>query len=242
VKHHVAGALGGLFSAARKEVSAVAAMAVLAGGLAVFVRLAEETGENETHAFDMAVLSHLRRPGESSVPIGPHWLNTVARDLTSLGSTTVLVFLGLSAIGFLMLQGRRAAALLVFGSVGGGLALSNGMKAIFQRARPDEAYRAIEATQTSFPSGHALISATVYLTLGALLAHAIRERSLKAYVQGLAVLLVFAIGLSRIYLGVHWTTDVLAGWALGAAWAMALWLITWSLERKSRLALAAPAP
>ena len=242
MKRHVAGAVTTLVSAARKEVSVVAALCAMAGGLFLSIHLAEETGEGDTHAFDMAVLSRLRRPDAPAVPIGPHWLTTSARDLTSLGSTTILVFLGLSAIGFLMMQGRRAAALLVLGSVGGALALSNGLKLVFQRARPDAAFRAIEATQFSFPSGHALISTAVYLTLGALIAHAIRERSLKLYVQLLAVLLVFAIGLSRIYLGVHWTTDVLAGWGMGAAWAMALWLITWWIERRSRLALGEAAP
>jgi undecaprenyl-diphosphatase len=242
VKRILSGALKALVSAARQEVSAVAALCALAGGLAVFVHLAEETGENETHAFDMAVLTALREPGQPAEPLGPHWLTTTARDLTSLGSTTVLVFLGLSAIGFLLMQGRRAAAVLVLASVGGGLALSNGLKLVFQRARPDEAYRAVEATQYSFPSGHALISTVAYLTLGALVAHAIRERRLKVYVQSLAVLLVFAIGLSRIYLGVHWTTDVLAGWGLGAAWAMVLWLATWWIERKGRLASPAAKP
>ncbi len=234
MKRIVAGALRNLASAARKEVSAVAALCALAGGLFLFIHLAEETGENDTHAFDMAVLSHLRRPDAPAVPIGPHWLTTAARDLTSLGSTTILVFLGLSAIGFLMMQGRKAAALLVLASVGGALALSNGLKLVFQRARPDTAFRAVEATQYSFPSGHALISTAVYLTLGALVAHAIRERGLKLYIQALAVLLVLVIGVSRIYLGVHWTTDVLAGWGLGGAWAMALWLITWAIERKTR--------
>jgi undecaprenyl-diphosphatase len=240
VKRIVAGALNSLVSAARREVSMVAALCALAGGLAVFVQLADETSENETHAFDMAVLSALREPGRPAEPLGPHWLTTSARDLTSLGSTTVLALLGLCAIGFLLMQRRRAAALLVLASVGGGLALSNGLKLVFQRARPEEAYRAVEATQYSFPSGHALISTVTYLTLGALVAHAIRERSLKLYVQSLAVLLAFLIGLSRIYLGVHWTTDVLAGWGVGAAWAMVLWLVVWWMDRKGRLAQPKP--
>ena len=214
----------------------MAALCALAGGLLVFVQLADETGEGKTHAFDMAFLSALREPGRSAEPLGPHWLTTSARDLTSLGSTTVLVFLGLAAIGFLMLQRRRAAALLVLASVGGGLALSNGLKLVFQRARPEEAFRAVEATQYSFPSGHALISTVTYLTLGALVAHAIRERGLKLYIQSLAVLLALVIGVSRIFLGVHWATDVLGGWAIGGAWAMALWLIVWWIDRKARLA------
>lgn len=238
MKRHVAGALRALVGAARREVGAVAALFVLAGGTAVFLRLAEETAEGDTHGFDSALLAALREPGRPGDPIGPHWLETMARDLTSLGSTSVLIFISLAAIGFLLLQRRRAAALLVFAASGGGLALSNGLKKVFQRARPDEVFRSVEATQYSFPSGHALISACVYLTLGALLAHTIQDRRLKLYVQGLAVLLVVVIGLSRVFLGVHWMTDVLGGWSLGAAWAMVLWLAVWAIERKARKAQA----
>lgn len=228
--------IAAVLKAARREVAAVAALCGLAAGLVLFARLAEEVSENETHGFDMAVLSALRTPGAPNDPIGPHWLEAMTRDLTSLGSTTVLIFLSLVVIGFLLLHGRRAAALVVLASCGGGTALSNGFKAIFQRARPEADFRAIEVGQTSFPSGHALISAVAYLTLGAILARELQDRRSKLYVQGLAVFLVLVIGLSRVYLGVHWMTDVLAGWCLGAAWATLLWLLVWWVERRGRLA------
>jgi undecaprenyl-diphosphatase len=128
---------------------------------------------------------------------------------------------------------RWSEALVVLVGAGGGVAISQGLKQVFGRERPELVYRAVEAANPSFPSGHAMLSAVVFLTLGALAARfADRRKRVKALALGAAVLLSLLVGASRIYLGVHWTSDVLAGWSLGAAWAMACWVAAWAWERK----------
>ena len=106
-------------------------------------------------------------------------------------------------------------------SVIGGTVLSFGLKLVFERPRPDLVAHLVEVQTASFPSAHAMLSATTYLTLGALLARFEDRRRLKSYVLGVAIGLTVLVGISRIYLGVHWPTDVIAGWCAGAAWAVA---------------------
>jgi undecaprenyl-diphosphatase len=141
----------------------------------------------------------------------------------------------LAALGFLLIVRKRAAALLVLASVGGGTALSFAMKAAFDRPRPDLVEHGVEVATASFPSAHAMLAAVTYLTLGALLARVQPKRSVKAYLLGVAVVLTLLIGLSRVYLGVHWPTDVLAGWCVGAAWATACWLVAYWLQARGRV-------
>lgn len=218
---------------ARTEIGALAAVAVAAIGLWTFAAVAEEMAEGETHAFDEAVLTELRPGLDASDPIGPDWLQVAMTDLTALGGVAVLVTFALIAVGFVLIQRRPAAAVLIVVSLGGGTLLSQGLKALFGRDRPDLAYRAAEALNPSFPSGHAMLSAVFYLTLGALMARVLGKKRLKAYVLAWAILLSLTIGFSRIYLGVHWASDVLAGWSLGAAWAMLCWLAAYLVERRT---------
>lgn len=103
---------------------------------------------------------------------------------------------------------------------GGGLALTNFLKDVFHQDRPPLTPEQAVGLNASFPSGHAMLSATVYLTLGALIGHFAERRLIRLYILGVAILLTLMIGLSRIYLGLHWTTDVLGGWCVGAAWAL----------------------
>lgn len=203
----------------------LAALSVCAGGLWAFAVLVDETMEGETHAFDQAVLLALRQPGDTAEPIGPLWLKIMMRDFTSLGSYAVLLLLGLLALGYIMMLRKWLSALLLVASFGGSMVLNNLLKHGFDRPRPELVAHLADVYTASFPSGHAMLSATCYLTLGTLLAGVAQHRSLKAYILGCAIAIVVVIGISRVYLGVHWPTDVLAGWALGAAWAMACWLL-----------------
>jgi undecaprenyl-diphosphatase len=215
---------------ARAEVAALAAMAVIAGAVLAFIGIADEIAEGGTHAFDMAVLRTLHP--EPKTPLGPAWLAHAAEDFTALGSVSVLTTVALAVAGFLVMRRRSLEAGLLALALGGGLVLSEGLKAAFGRERPPDAYRAVEALNPSFPSGHALLSAVVYLTLGAMLARSTSNRAIRAYIISAAMMITLLVGVTRVYLGVHWASDVLAGWCAGAAWATACWLFErWARER-----------
>lgn len=195
------------------------------------IGLAGEVLEGETLGFDRALLLALRNPADPSDPIGPRWLEEIARDVTGLGGNAILTAITLGVAGYFLLLRQKAAALLVLVSVGGGTLLSLGLKMIISRSRPDLVPHAVEVYTASFPSGHAMLSAITYLTLGALLARVQPRWRVKIYILSLALLTTLLIGASRVYLGVHWPTDVLAGWCLGGAWALLCWLATLSLQR-----------
>jgi undecaprenyl-diphosphatase len=220
-----------LLRAARREVVAIAALLVVGLGLLAFLSIAEEVVEGEAHALDFRILQALRLPGQPQQLIGPEWLHTAAADITALGSVTVLTLLVLLAFSALACLRRWGEALVLVGGALGGVAISQGLKHLFMRERPDLIYRAVEAANPSFPSGHAMLSAVVFLTLGTLAARFSRRRRLKVLALGSAVFFSVLVGLSRVYLGVHWASDVLAGWCVGAAWAMACWLAAWGWGR-----------
>lgn len=223
--------LPALLLTARREVGATLALLIAALGAVAFLSIAEEVAEGETRAIDLAVLNALREPGRPQALIGPDWLQVMAMDITALGSLAVLSLLILLAFGVLACLRRWGEGLLLLVGAGGGLAISQGLKALFGIERPGLDYRAVEAINASFPSGHAMLSAVVFLTLGALGARFAQRKRLKALALGAAVLLSLLVGLSRVYLGVHWASDVLAGWSVGAAWAMACWLAAFAWTR-----------
>ncbi|MDQ2634135.1 MAG: phosphatase PAP2 family protein [Pseudomonadota bacterium] len=198
---------------------------IAAGGLWGFVELTEVARDTTARAFDTEILLAFREAGQTDDPIGPLWFEEAMRDVTGLGSTIVLVMATTVAIFYLLLIGRRRMALLVFVTVGGGQVLSSLLKLGIDRPRPDLVPHLAEVHTLSFPSGHAMMSAVTYLTLGSMLAAILPGRTTKIYVLGVAVLLTLAVGVSRIYLGVHWPSDVLAGWCAGFAWAMLCWLV-----------------
>lgn len=184
-----------------------------------FLGLADEVLEGDTQSWDRSILLALRTPGDTSDPIGPAWLEEAVRDCTALGGVVAISGLTLLVIGYLLLDGRRRIALLIAASIAGGLVLSLLLKHGFQRARPDLVPHGSVVATASFPSGHSMMAAIAYLTLGALLARTLARKRLKIFVLVSALVLTTAIGFSRVYLGVHWPSDVLAGWAGGACWA-----------------------
>jgi undecaprenyl-diphosphatase len=204
----------------RRELAILAMVLVPAGLTAGFLALASEVAEGETTGFDKAILLGLRNRADLADPIGPPWVEAMMKDITALGGVTILTLITLCAVGFLLVAGKRTTALLAIVAVVGGTLLSNAMKLIFARPRPDLVAHSVDVHTPSFPSGHAMLSAVIYLTLGALIAGVARDPRRRLYVLGVAVLLTLAIGVSRVYLGVHYPTDVLAGWAAGAVWAM----------------------
>ena len=218
----------------RPEFPVLLAMLVLAGGLWGFMAALGAARSATPRDFDTAILLAFRTPGALNDPIGPVWFEEAMRDLTALGSTSVLIFVVAAVIFYLLIEGRRAVALFVFAAIAGGQVVSSLLKLGIDRPRPDLVPHLAEVYTLSFPSGHAMLSAVTYLTLGALLARVQVRRALEVYVMAVAVIATLLVGITRIYLAVHWPSDVLAGWSAGAAWAMLCWLVArWALRRRS---------
>jgi undecaprenyl-diphosphatase len=201
---------------------AIAVAALLAWA---FIALLEEVSEGDTRAVDEAIILAFRVPGNPADPVGPPWLEEAVRDITALGSAPTLVIAVLAVVGFLALAKAWRPAIFTLLASGGGLILSSLLKYTIDRPRPDLVPHGNLIYTSSFPSGHSMMSAVVYLTLAALVTRLIERKRLKGYALGVAMILTLLIGVSRIYLGVHWPSDVLAGWAAGAAWALGCWLI-----------------
>jgi undecaprenyl-diphosphatase len=220
--------------------SAVAFILTIAALLFAFGFIAQEVATGKTSAFDRQIMLALRTSADPSVPIGPAWLPEAARDLTSLGSILVLLIITLVVAGYLFLAGKSAVAWLVLIAVLGGIALSDLLKFAFGRARPDVVPPLARVFTTSFPSGHATLSAITYLTIGAVLARSQPSHTISLYFMSLAVFMTVLIGISRIYLGVHYPTDVLGGWCIGAAWAMGCWTIMAYLQSVGQIEPSSP--
>lgn len=200
----------------------VAALFVtLAASTLLFSQLAEEMAEGDLTSMD----------GGIGV-----WLHTHATDLatlvltgvTQLGAAHVLLVITLVTAGALLLQRRIAHAALMGAALAGGHAFNALLKAVFERPRPSFSDPLATATGFSFPSGHAMISLTVYGALAFVIAARVGSRRAQLLVLSSAVGLVLAIGFSRVYLGVHYASDVLAAYSAGLAWLMicALALLT----------------
>ncbi|WP_247027743.1 phosphatase PAP2 family protein [Ancylobacter crimeensis] len=216
-------------------------MLAAAGFLFGFAVIANAVIEGDTHAFDERLLVAFRNPADPADPLGPQWLKIMMLDITALGSVSVLSLTTLIAIGYLLIDGKRAVAGFIAVAIAGGAGLSFALKSGFDRPRPDLVSHLVDVHTLSFPSGHAMLSAVTFLTLGALLARTQDSRRRRSYIVGTAIFLTLLVGSSRIYLGVHWPTDVLGGWCAGSAWALACWTLALALQRRGRIEGQAPA-
>lgn len=214
------------------ELSSLLFLGVLVLGLWAFAELASEVLEGETQDLDRSLLLLLRAPGDLSDPIGPPFLEEIGRDLTALGGVVVLALTTFAVAGFFLLRRQYGSMIYLLASVGGGILVSTLAKEAFSRPRPDLVPQGSIVMTTSFPSGHSMMAAVVYLTLGVLIARVLPQRRLKIYVLSVAIFVTLLVGISRVYLGVHWPTDVLAGWLVGAAWATACLLVARLLARR----------
>ena len=219
----------------RAELTLLIILLIVVSGVWGFIELADEVIEGETQMIDERILLALRNPQDPTDPLGPPWVEEMGRDLTALGGLAILTLLTGGVAGYLVLSHKYALATLVVVAVMGGSLLSLLLKAEFERPRPDLVPHGMYVYNASFPSGHSMGAAATYLTLGALLARVQSRRRLKIYFMLVAMLLTFLVGLSRIYLGVHWPTDVLAGWTAGALWALICWLVTWWLQARGQV-------
>jgi undecaprenyl-diphosphatase len=231
VKTRVTRILGTASRLGLLEIKTLLVVLILAGAAWIFTGIATEVGEGETRSFDEKVLLAMRVPGDPADPIGPRWLEEAARDITALGGVTVLLIVTLSSAIYMLMAQRPRMALLLILSVLGAEAVNSLLKIGFARPRPELVAHQAQVFTASFPSGHSVMSAVTYLTMGALLAQLQTRRREKIFLLGLAIVLTLLVGLSRVYLGVHWPTDVLAGWTLGAAWAAVFWIVARILQR-----------
>ena len=217
------------------KLGTIVALAAAAFTVWLFLELADEVVDGETDRFDEAVLLAFREADDRADPVGPGWVEEMARDITGLGGMVVLTLLTLAVSVFFLIQRKWHLAIYVAAAVTSGTIASSLLKAGFDRPRPDLVTHGQHVYTASFPSGHSMLSAIVFLTLGALLAGAQSDRVTQAYVLGLATLLALAVGVSRVYLGVHWPTDVLGGWAAGAGWALLCWAVARQLRSRGRI-------
>ncbi|HVH37530.1 MAG TPA: phosphatase PAP2 family protein [Sphingomicrobium sp.] len=225
-----------LASLGKHEVGILIAVFICASLLWAFGMIADEVVEGDTHKLDMAILMSLRTAGNPSDLLGPPWFEEMMRDVTALGSYAFIIIVVTSALGYLLLVRKWALAALMLGAVLGGMLISNLLKMGFDRPRPDLDHAARVFTP-SFPSGHAMLSAVTFLTLGALLTRASVDWRAKVYFLTIAVILTIIVGFSRIYLGVHYPSDVLAGWFVGSAWALICWSMALWLQSRGQVEL-----
>ncbi len=207
--------------------------ALCLAGFWMFGELASEVHEGESARIDKQLLLMLRNPADITDPIGGRWLEEIMRDLTALGGAFVVTSISIIAFIYLLVSKQTARGWYLAVSVATGFMFSSLMKYGFDRPRPDLVPHGSIVYTSSFPSGHSLMSALAYLTLAVLLAEAQTRTSMKIYFMGVAISITLLTGISRVYLGVHWPSDVLAGWLGGASWAMMIWLI-WTRILHSR--------
>jgi undecaprenyl-diphosphatase len=207
------------------------ALLLVVGGTWGFIKLLSEVKEGETQRFDEWAVRTLSRWH------GPEYrmLEEIGRDITALGGIPVLVLATLGVVGFLLMIRNYGAMWLVIAATVGGLTLSSVLKYLIDRPRPNLGSQLSNFYTTSFPSGHSMMSAVVYLTLGSLMANIVTHWRLKLYILFLALLVTFLVGGSRVYMGVHWPTDVLAGWTAGLVWAILCWLVARHLRRRGAI-------
>ena len=208
----------------RPRHTTTAGIAVLVAVL-IFAWLGHAAVSGMTYRFDARILLALRQSGDLAIPRGPQWLFRALRDITALGDTPVLTLVTVVAAGLAVLRRRVGMAVFIAVTVAVGAILDTQMKLAFARPRPSVVPHLVEVTSASFPSGHAMNSTIVYLTLAALLARQMPDRRSQIYIGSVGIALALVIGASRVYLGVHYPTDVVGGWLAGAAWALACWLV-----------------
>jgi undecaprenyl-diphosphatase len=189
------------------------AMAVMLAGVAAFAVLADAVTDGETEALDRSILLWLNKQASPR-------LDDFAMNVTALGSGLVVGIVVAVASVYLWGSRHRYSAVLLWIALGGSWILSSILKAFFNRPRPDLfPWRTPHAFQASFPSGHSITAMVGYATLAYLVARLLPQRGLRWFTVGVAVTIVALVGWSRMYLGVHWPSDVLGGFATGLAWA-----------------------
>lgn len=216
----------------RVELKVLLAWLALVLGLLFFLLLAEQVSKGSVQSVDEKILKAFRMPDNTAIPRGPEGLQEVMRDITSLGGGTVIFLITAFVAGYFLLQRNYNSLLLIIALVIGGSILGFELKEFFARERPMLVPHLMNVRHMSFPSGHSLMSAVMYISLAAILAEDQDTRRVKVFLLFSAIFLSFIIGISRLYLGVHYPTDVVAGWSIGTAWAAFCWYIAWRIDKR----------
>lgn len=220
----------GINLAARINVAVAIVVVVLIGAFALVAREVQDGGA--TVAFDERIVRAVRDPNVPERIAGPSVLTEIARDFTALGGGTFITLVVAGIAVFLLLMRKKHALVAVLVATCGGWLLSTLLKNAFERPRPSIVPHLSIVHSSSFPSGHSMIAAVVYLTLASMLVPLVASRALKAYVVVVALFLVAAVGVSRVLLGVHYPSDVAAGWLVGATWALVCGAVMRALQRR----------
>lgn len=201
------------------------AVATMVSGLLILVVLTDEILEKEPHGLENRLMLALREPQDLHQLRGPAWLEPASVNLTALGSVSVLTLLMVLTTGYLLVIRKFPAATLLVGAALGGTILSYALKFLVGRDRPQIVPHLAEISDPSYPSGHSMLATVIYLTLAVIVAQTVESRRAKIYLVVAALFLAFVVGATRVMIGVHYPTDVLAGWAAGTVWALFCWLL-----------------
>jgi undecaprenyl-diphosphatase len=215
------------------DATVLLAVSMIAAGTWGFVALADSVADGRWQTFDEWGMRSLRQQGDASVLIGPEWMTDAANFVTALGGVPVLAGVSLTATGVIMVRRNFQTLAFAMAAIVGGLLLMLLLKEYYARPRPQIVPYLCAADGSSFPSGHSMMSAVVYLTVGALWASTAARRRSRLLMLAMAFLLAGLIGASRVCLGVHYPSDVLAGWTAGLAWASFCWLAAQKLNHRS---------
>ncbi|MFC6488884.1 phosphatase PAP2 family protein [Nitratireductor sp. GCM10026969] len=214
----------------REAVAPVVVLMVLALGLYAFLSIADEVAEGEIRAFDEQLFLAMRSDTDPAKLLGPPWLEEAALELTALGGYALIILALAAVTGLFVVTRRYGPAVYLVLSVALGALVSHFFKEFYARPRPDLVDHLDKVHTASFPSGHAMMSTVAYLTLAALVIRFFDDIRVQIYVVAVALFVAVTVGWSRVYLGVHWPSDVAAGWALGVAWASFTWLVVAFLQ------------
>jgi undecaprenyl-diphosphatase len=221
---------------ARRDVTTLVILAIVAGGIWTFAEIADEVVEGDVQSFDERILLAMRNPDDVSDPIGSTSVEELGRDFTSLGGVGVITAVTLVVVGYLLLVRKSSTALFLVIAIASGAAIMSLLKDTFDRPRPMLVPHGSYVASASFPSGHSMVSMVTYLTLAVLLGTLVERRRVRVYILLVAITLVIIIGVSRVYLGVHWPSDVLAGWTGGAVWALLAWQVARWFQQRGEMA------
>ena len=174
---------------------------------------------------DESLLLAVRTAEAPSVPVGPVWAEEFARDLTALGGYTLLILISVSVWAFLRLERSRGEAAWFAATAAGGYLLNFTLKHLVGRPRPDLVKHLSFVDSPSFPSGHAMMTTVIFLAIGLLLCETVSRQAVKTLAIALPLTVATSVSLTRVYLGVHYPSDVFAGICCGLAWTSGCWRI-----------------